>query len=375
MLQTKLLQLSKFGLLVVALSLTACYSDTNSRISGGFTELDRAVEQVIDHTIIPTMDNMQVNTKALNSLATQFCGSKSTANLSLLQDQWKATNQAWYKLLPFTLGPLEVTDALSESAISYIDSHRDRGNDYKTSIRTDITAMLALTAEDLNATYFSSKNFTITGLLALELLAFERSDDQDQDNNTILAEYVAQDLKCNILQGQSTELLRRIELAQSGWKTNYRDSGKSYRDLLINKELESSFTAIGDSDGTGTPAFTRIIVSMQAYYDYLGKRNVITNSASVSGTIWPALSQSAIITSEVLSGTDATTLSLYELMSNGYEPDVVIVKENIITFESSITNEITANMVAAAKVLDGNLKREIPEALNIALGLNFNDGD
>ncbi len=375
MLQTKFPQLPKFGFLAIALLLTACYSDTNSKISGGYTELDRAIEQVIDHTIIPTMDNMQVNSNNSNLLAIQFCNNKTADNLLLLQNQWKATNQAWYKLLPFILGPLETTDALSESAVSYIDSHRDRGNDYKTSIRTDITAMLALSKEDLNATYFSSKNFTLTGLLALELLTFERSDDQDQDSSTILAEYTAQDLKCDILLGQSIELLRRIELAQIGWKTDYRDSGKSYRDLLINKELESTFTGIGDPDGTGIPAFTRIIVSMQEYYDYLGKRNVTLNSAQISGAIWPALSQSALITSEVLSGTDATTLSLYQLMNNGYQPDVAFVKSNIIIFEESISSENTAEIIAAAKVLDGNLKREIPEALNIALGLNFNDGD
>jgi hypothetical protein len=375
MLPTKCSQLPKFIIFAITLMLSACYSDTTSEVSGGYTELDRAIEQVIDHTIIPTMDNMVVKSARLNTLAIQFCDTRNTDNLLLLQDQWKATNQAWYRLLPFKFGPLETTDALSESAVSYIDSHRDRGNDYKTSIRTDITAMLALTTEDLNATYFSSKNFTITGLLALELLSFERSDDQDQDNSAILAEYVTQNLKCDILQGQSVELLRRIELAQTGWKTDYRDSGKSYRDLLINKQLESSFTGIGDPDGTGTPAFTRIIVSMQEYYDYLGKRNVTLNSAQISDALWPALSQSAIITREVLSGTDTTTLSLYQLMSNGYKPDVALVKENIITFEDSVTNEDTADMIATAKVLDGNLKREIPEALNIALGLNFNDGD
>lgn len=375
MLPTKCSQLPKFLIFSITLMLSACYSDTTAEVSGGYTELDRAIKQVIDHTIIPTMDNMRVKSEKLNSLASQFCNSRNTDNLLLLQDQWKATNQAWYRLLPFTLGPLETTDALSESAVSYIDSHRDRGNDYKTSIRTDITAMLALTTEELNATYFSSKNFTITGLLALELLSFERSDDQDQNNNAILAEYMAQDLKCDILQGQSVELLRRIELAQTGWKTDYRNSGKSYRDLLVNKQLESSFTGIGDPDGTGTPAFTRIIVSMQEYYDYLGKRNVTLNSAQISDALWPALAQSAIITREVLSGTDTTTLSLYQLMANGYKPDVELVKENIITFEDSITNENTADIIAAAKVLDGNLKREIPEALNIALGLNFNDGD
>lgn len=373
MFTTKFTQLKILGLLAITLMLSACYSDTSSSISGGYTELDRAIEQVVDQTIIPSVDSFQNASEQLYSLATRFCTTKNSENLSLLQDQWKAANEAWYRLLPFLIGPLEETDFLVTPAFWYIDSHRPRGNNNSATVRTDIDTMLA-DNKNITAAVFSSKSFEEVGLLALEITIFETAANEDQDNATILAEFITTDRKCEILTAHSAELLRRVDLVQAGWKNNYRDTGKSYRDLLVNKKLESTFTA-GDPDSTGTPAFSRIVVSVQGYYDYLGKRNVTSNSANIAQSIWPALSQSAIITRELLTGTNNTTLSLYQLMNNGYQPDVAAIKANIDTFESTINDNNTTDMKAAAKVLDGNFKREIPDALNIALGINFSDGD
>jgi hypothetical protein len=63
------------------------------------------------------------------------------------------------------------------------------------------------------------------------------------------------------------------------------------------------------------------------------------------------------------------------MANNRFEQTVANVKDNIQTLRSALEDENTMDMKAAAAILDGNFKRDIPEAFNIYLGLNFSDGD
>ena len=354
--------------------LTACYTDTSS--STPKSELDIAVKEIIDYTVTPSLNNFFQETEKLSSLTESFCatGNKVESDLIALQKQWITTNNAWFKLSPYLLGPLTTEDFLTAEAFWYIDSYRQRGNDVSATVRSDITDMLA-TSDTINAATFSAKRFNQVGLLALELLLFETSATAPNTIADITSEYQTILRKCEILKGQANELNRRVTIIHNNWNENYRDSGIGYRDLLVNKQLESTFTENNDIDGTGTPAFTRLVVSTQSHLDYLTKRNITTRSAQASNSIWQALGNTYNSLQEFLAGTSNSSLSLYKMMGNGYDANIATLQENMKFFKLSIEEKNTVNFKSFSSALDGNLKRELPQALNAELGLNFTDGD
>jgi hypothetical protein len=115
---------------------------------------------------------------------------------------------------------------------------------------------------------------------------------------------------------------------------------------------------------------------VQEFYDYIANRNITTDVAQLSESIWQVLDNSLNITEELLQGTDSTTVSLNSIMNNNrFEQTVINIQENIKTMRSALEEENNTDMVAAAAILDGNFKRDLSTALNIELGLNFSDGD
>lgn len=63
------------------------------------------------------------------------------------------------------------------------------------------------------------------------------------------------------------------------------------------------------------------------------------------------------------------------MMGNGYSANKTTLQENMDLFKSSIEEENTIDFVSITAALDGNFKRELPDALGAELGLNFTDGD
>lgn len=230
-------------------------------------------------------------------------------------------------------------------------------------------------SDTINAATFSNKRFNQVGLLALELLLFENSATQSNTTADITSEFQTTPRKCDILKGQANELNRRMTIVHNSWNEDYRDSGIGYRDLLVNKQLENTFTDSNDIDGTGTPSFTRLVVSTQSHLDYLTKRNITTSSAQVSNSIWQALGNTYNSLQEFLAGTDNSSITLYQMMDNGYDANITTLKENMKFFKLSIDEKNTVNFKSFSSALDGNFKRELPQSLNAELGLNFTDGD
>lgn len=370
----------KCSVIFTATLLTACYTDTSSTSTTPKTEIDIAVAEIIDNTVTPALDSFLQETETLTNLTASFCAldNKLENDLTTLQAQWIATNNTWFKLSPYLFGPLTSKDFFTAEAFWYIDSYRQRGNNYIATVRTDILDMLA-GSEPLDSSVFSTKNFNKVGLLALEVLLFETSGSHPQPLSQLTAditsEYQNTPRKCDILKGQANELNRRVAMIHNAWHKDYRDTGTGYRDLLVNKQLESTFTENNDIDGTGTPAFTRLVVSTQQHLDFLTKRNITTQSAQLSNSVWQALAHTQISLQEFLAGTDQSNLSLYRMMDNGYDANISALKENMSFFKLSIEEKNTVNFKSFAADLDGNFKRELPQALNAELGLNFTDGD
>lgn len=370
--------ISKISFIALCALLTACYSETSSHSSTPKTEIDIAVEDIVNNTITPALDNFSNETASLQLLIQDFCAASSAtrteSNILALQEQWITTNSAWFKLSPYLLGPLSSKDSLTAEAFWYIDSFRQRGNPSTNTIRSDISTSLSASTE-INAESFSGKRFNLVGLLALEVLLFETSDTQSKAITDILTEYQNTPRKCEILAGQANELNRRVTIIHNAWHKDYRSTGVGYRDLLVNKKLESTFTANNDIDGTGTPAFTRLVVSVQAHLDFLNKRSITTSAAQLSMSIWPALNHTYDSLHEFLDGTNTSRLSLYQMMENGYDANIITLKDNMAFFKLSIEEKNTVNFKNFAAALDGNFKRELPQALNAELGLTFTDGD
>ena len=361
--------LTRCTVLATATLLSACGA-SDSTLSTGNTELNVAATETIDNTIIPAVNRFQQQTSILVSDSTNFCSTNNIteSNLAALQNQWIETNNAWFQLLPYRFGPM--VNSLLLPTYTYIDGYRLRGTDYTSSVRSKIDNLLADTSS-LDASTFSSSTFQFVGLLALEVSLFEDAANQSQVKADIIAEYLSNPRKCQLLTGYANELLRRADIIQQGWTENYRGTNKSYRDLIINSQLDSVL-----DDEAVESAIKEITVSVQEYFDYLGLRDITLDAGQLSSSIWTAIDHSLTNVEELLEGTANTSISLNQIMNNNrFEQTVDLLDENIATLKTALGAKNTVDTVAAAKIIDGNFKRDIPDALNINLGLNFSDGD
>ncbi|MFT6123325.1 MAG: putative lipoprotein [Oleiphilaceae bacterium] len=353
-----------------ALLLTACGSN-DSELKTETSELEISTTEVIDNTIIPAANRFHQQAETLIDLSNSFCtdtNSMTRTNLLTVQGQWQATNTAWFELLPFRFGPMVNSELLP--TYTFIDSYRLRGTNYIETVRTKVDTLLAST-DTINAELFAGATFQFVGLLPLEVTLFEDAANQSSDTVDIVDEFIDQPRKCDVLIGYATELTRRADIIKQGWTTNYRGTGTSYRNLLSDGLLDTVL-----NNETGDTAVEEITVSVQEFYDYIANRNITTDVAQLSESIWQVLDNSLNITEELLQGTDSTTVSLNSIMNNNrFEQTVINIQENIKTMRSALEEENNTDMVAAAAILDGNFKRDLSTALNIELGLNFSDGD
>lgn len=357
-------------IVLTSIMLTAC-GGTSSSLNLNDTELNIAATEVIDKTIIPAANKFQQQVAALVTQSQSFCTAANTTedNLTQLQSQWVATNLAWYELLPYRFGPMINSEVLP--TYIFIDNHRQRGNNAHDTIRNNIDTLIASADDEAYTVALSQLGANSVGLLALEISVFEDAANQSTIPADIVLEFQNSPRKCQLLEDLGTKLLSRAEDVHQGWSSNYRDTGTSYRDLVVNNQLEATL-----DDEAGESAIEKITLSMQEFYDYLAKRNVTTNAAQLSSSIWLALDSSLKNTEELLVGTDTTTISLNAIMMNNrFEQTVLDIKTNIQTLRTALEEENTIDTQAAAAILDGNFKREISDALDINLGLNFSDGD
>lgn len=352
-----------------SLLLAACGGSSSSLTSYN-SELNIAANEAIEQSIIPAATRFQQQVNNLDTQSESFCeaGNINEENLTLLQSQWNTSNQAWFELLPYRFGPLVNSELFP--TYTFIDSYRLRGTNYTSTVRNKIDSLLAAN-DELTPVTFSNLSFQFVGLLALEVSIFEDAASQSQEKADIIAEYQANPRKCQLLTGFAKELLSRADTVLIGWNTNYRETGQGYQELLINNQLENLL-----DDESGESAIEKITISVQEFYDYLGQRDLTIDVAQLSGSIWQALGKSIAGTQELLTGTDNTEISFNDIMEvNRFGQTINLLQDNIQTFQTALEEENTVDMKASAKVLDGNFKREVPEALDVSLGLNFSDGD
>ena len=352
---------------VLALTLAACggtRENDEAVLSQG--SLDLAIQQLTDATIVAGADRMATEVETLNSHITSFCNAPDAAGLSQLQGQWRTLAAAWQQLLPYNFGPLN--DDLVFPPYQYIDSYRPRGRDYTETVRTEIDGWLD-SDDTLNTEYFASRTFNRVGLLALEITLFETAADQGTDATAVLGEFYSQSRKCELLAGLGGALALRTDSVRDGWSATYQDTGTSYREQFLSGELD---------DGS-TPLVT-LLTSVQSYLDYLQQRDVVSNVAQISASdsfdSWTLMTSAIDSIEGLLAGTSEEQVSLFELMTaGGNSTAVATVQANLQQARDAIDSRDATSFNAAAATLDGNFKRDIPDSLDVSLGINFSDGD
>jgi predicted lipoprotein len=355
-------------LLIAMFVLTGCGASSSSSSATTNTELEVAASNIIDNVIIPATNDFQTQAQKLDDDAHSFCSAMANltnASLIGLQETWLATASAWYTLLPYKFGPMETSVIVPHYL--YIDSYRNDHTDRSTNVANNISAIVADT-DEITDDYFTNATPSSVGLLPIEIIFNVYTDVNNYSTPN--------DRLCSLLKAYTTQLSYRANIIADGWSVNYRNSGESYRTLLLSKKLD---IVLDDEDGSS--AISKILVGIQDYFDYLTRRNVTTDQAKISDTIWRHLLASINSVNTVLNEDNNGYVNILALMiNNGYEQEANTVKSNMALMLSTININSTSstdptNMKNAAALLDGNFKREIADGLGVNAGLNFSDGD
>jgi predicted lipoprotein len=204
------------------------------------------------HSIVPAYTAFQSATSTLNTAVTTFNATPNAANLTALQNAFKATYQQWQNTSVFDLGPAEQIN------------FRVNTNTYPTDVN-QINANISSNTynEDLLA------NLSAKGLPALDYLLFGLG----ADNNAILTAYTTDALAANrktYLATLATELNTNATTVLNGWKNGYT-------------------TTFNNADGTDQGSSTGVLVN-QLVYDYeILKNDEIGIPAGIQsmGTTYP----------------------------------------------------------------------------------------
>ncbi|MBT3012289.1 MAG: hypothetical protein KUF77_13640 [Candidatus Thiodiazotropha sp. (ex Lucina aurantia)] len=323
--------------------------------------LNLALEYAVDQSVIPAAAAFDIQAVAFRTAADTFCSTTNATELGNLQAAWNALYEKWFHLANYNFGPLN--DDFVFAKYTFIDSLRVRGTNYINTVRNEIENMIAGT-QALDETFFDQQTFNKVGLLALEVLSFEASGGgQSNQPDDIIGDYQNNPRKCDILTGIAQQMVKNASYVIQGWQVRHRDADDSYRTLFLDNQLDD-----------GTNNLTQLLVAVQEHLDYLSKRNVITTSATLSGIAWNGFSE-AIDEIEILleGNTEVSFLGLME--AGGFSESVDSVRDTIAAIRSNISSRDAESLETNIGRLDGHFKREIPNGLDVELGINFSDGD
>ncbi len=349
------------GILVALLS--ACDS---SHTTEGSAQLDRILQNTVDESIMPGFSAFKTETESLQTKAGTFCADISEPNLLELQTQWKTLSSQWNRVAMYNIGPLD--DNLFTPNMNFIESMRLRGTDYTNTVRSELATRLADTVV-LDQNYFDGLLFTRVGMLALEVLIFEDSISNSTDLVNIVSDYQAAGIgarKCEYLIGMSQLLVRTALEVELGWRVEYLETGKAFKTILLNNELED-----------GKKSVVALIITIQKHLDYLQKRKLAAiMDAQIAGYFYQNISATLAEIEVVLEGANAGSFGFFDQMSaNGFDNKASSVRFNLRAAQRAAAAENRSELETAIGRLDGNFKREVADGLRVSLGVNFADGD
>lgn len=322
------------------------------------------MQSTVDHTIVPAFVGFREAAEGMRAEVDGFCAAPDAAGLERLQGDWRALSSAWNTVAAYDLGPLD--DDVVTPRILFIESMRQRGIDYTDTVRETYAAALAGDVA-LDGAHFDALTFNQVGLLALEVLAFEDARaGHSQLPDDVVADYLTEPRKCAYLRGIADLLLEDARTVEAGWTESFA-GGEPFRDTMLGTSLP---------DG-GEP-IVGLLLALQQHLDYVKVRKLeATLDAQLSGHFYPNLTATLLALEELLEqpAPEEAVGILDFLLARGLDEDVELVRANLDAAKQAALAEDRVALTAAIALLDGNLKREIPDGLGVELGVNFSDGD
>lgn len=353
---------STLGFVLVLAS--ACDDGGGGESTSGLPTGSEIMRDTVETTIVPGVQGFAAEAQSMVTDAEAFCEDPGEAGILQLQARWRTLSESWNAIAAYNFGPLD--DDVIVPKIIFIESMRQRGTDYTQTVRDGILRGLEST-DTLDVDYFGRQTFDEVGILALEVLVFEDSRDGNSVAlEDVLADYEASMRKCDFLLGVAGLLAADAAEVERGWTTEFGDSGEAFRDTMT-----------GPSLADGTEPVAALLIALQQHLDYVKVRKLeVTLDARLSGHFYPNVLATLDSMEVLLRQPSEDSFGLLERMeATGNTAEVAIVTENFAMARVAAMDEDPTELTTAIGLLDGNLKREIPDALGVELGLTFTDGD
>ncbi|MBV1859356.1 MAG: hypothetical protein KUG77_13150 [Nannocystaceae bacterium] len=151
-----------------------------------------------------------------------------------------------------------------------------------------------------------------------------------------------------------------------GWVESFAESGEPFAETMTGPELVD-----------GTQPVVALLIALQEHLDYIKVRKLEgILDAQLSGNFYSNVLATLEAMVELLEQPSEESFGLLERMeATGNNDEVEVVRTNFEAALAAAGAEDREALTAAIGLLDGNLKREVPDALGIELGLTFTDGD
>lgn len=355
------LTLPTAGLVAALLGMGTC-SET-----GGGTPLPSGSEimgNMVTNTIVPDLTKFRDAAEAMGAGVDAFCSTLDASTLDEIQGDWKDLSERWNAVAFYNFGPLD--DDVITPKIIFVESMRQRGTDYTQTVRDELELALAGT-DPLDAAFFDALTFNKVGMLALEVLVFEDSrEGNSMASADIVDDYQMQPRKCDYLRGVMDLLIGCATKVHRGWTVEFADSGEAFADTMTGEELAD-----------GSEPVAALIIALHEHLAYVKDRKLEgILDAQLSGHFYPNVAATLDAIEELLVQPVEGSFGILDFIeARGFTDDVDEVKANLAAAKQAAEEGDREELAIAIGLLEGNLKREIPDGLGVDLGLTFTDGD
>jgi predicted lipoprotein len=338
-----------FASCLFGLALAACAKEEPL---DGHSAVGALVRNITEQQILVDVSAFADSATLLRESADAFCGEPNDEGLDRLRADWQTSAEAWYRAQLFKFGPADADPVLP--LYTFIDSLRLRGTDYADSASL-IQETWRGSADELDAAFFEAQRFNDVGLLAVEVALFETSE--------LAQAYADEPRRCNILVGLSGELERRAIELRSGWTESFAGA-QPFSERMLERKLPD-----------GRSPLVQIIISAQEYVDYLHRRGVVNLAGRLSQTGWPLVEKAVDGIDDLLSAELEGGNIYYYMAELGSPESVDKVKADLDAVRAALAANDAEALASTLAIVDGDFKREIPDALGLDLGLTLTDGD
>ncbi|MDB5274306.1 MAG: Imelysin [Chitinophagaceae bacterium] len=329
--------------------------------------------------IVPSYADFVVNSDSLTSKCKAFCANPTLTTLTAAQDAWKEAKRSWKRCEIFNnFGPGETT--FIKDAVDYSSINTSR-------IASNISS--PATPADIDSVYIEANPSTSKGLVTLEYLLFDRTD-----NNTIVTNYTTassfENRKaylsglCKNLHDKATFIYNQWALGKGNYvtifETNTKNDISGSLSLLVNSMIQQvdavKTNKIGDPLGATSGTITPTAV--EAYYSRYSFACIQENLACVqylmTGKGYGSMNGSGI---SLLLNNNEQQRAVYNEITTNLSGDMTDITSIIVPLDQAVLdhNTTVSDLYNSTKLLVKMLRLDLASALQISVTYTDNDGD